>query len=60
MQVEVIKEKITQAPDNSYEIGVFIGTYLPFVILTYLIFQLIFSFYVKKNYMSFIQKGSQL
>ncbi|MDH5413153.1 MAG: hypothetical protein OEW87_03355 [Flavobacteriaceae bacterium] len=28
-----IKEKIENAPDRSYEIGVFIGTYLPFVIL---------------------------
>jgi hypothetical protein len=28
-----IKEKIENAPDSSYEIGVFIGTYLPFVIL---------------------------
>ncbi|MGB5463229.1 MAG: hypothetical protein WBM92_07680 [Aureibaculum sp.] len=28
-----IKEKIENAPDSNYEIGVFIGTYLPFVIL---------------------------
>ena len=36
-----IKEKIENAPDSSYEIGVLIGTYLPFVlfvILAYIIY----------------------
>jgi len=33
LQVEDIKEKIENAPDGNYEIGVVIGTYLPFVIL---------------------------
>ena len=28
-----IEEKIKNAPDSSYEIGVVIGTYLPFVFL---------------------------
>lgn len=28
-----INEKIKEAPDNSYEIGVFIGSMLPFVVL---------------------------
>ena len=28
-----IEEKIKNAPDKGYEIGVVIGTYLPFVIL---------------------------
>ncbi|GGH37335.1 hypothetical protein [Mangrovimonas yunxiaonensis] len=28
-----IEEKIKNAPDSSYEIGVFIGTMLPFVVL---------------------------
>ncbi|RSK41603.1 MULTISPECIES: hypothetical protein [Mangrovimonas] len=28
-----IEEKIKNAPDNHYEIGVFIGTLLPFVVL---------------------------
>jgi len=40
LQVD-IKEKIENAPDKSYEIGVFIGTYLPYallVVLAYLIF----------------------
>jgi len=31
-----IEEKIKNAPDNGYEIGVVIGTYLPFVILVLL------------------------
>ena len=33
LQVEDIKEKIKNAPDSGYEIGVVIGTYLPFVVL---------------------------
>jgi len=33
LQVENIKEKIKNAPDSGYEIGVAIGTYLPFVLL---------------------------
>ena len=32
MQVD-IEEKMKNAPDGQYEIGVVIGTYLPFVIL---------------------------
>lgn len=32
LQVD-IDEKIKNAPDSSYEIGVFIGTMLPFVVL---------------------------
>lgn len=32
LQVD-IEEKIKNAPDKGYEIGVVIGTYLPFVIL---------------------------
>ncbi len=28
-----IEEKVKNAPDNSYEIGVFIGSMLPFVVL---------------------------
>ncbi|WP_123912613.1 hypothetical protein [Hanstruepera neustonica] len=28
-----IEEKIKEAPDSSYEIGVFIGSFLPFVVL---------------------------
>ena len=36
LQVENIKEKIENAPDSGYEIGVAIGTYLPFVLLVIL------------------------
>ena len=40
--VEDIEEKIQNAPDESYEIGVFIGSMLPFVLLVvfaYLIYR---------------------
>jgi len=33
LQTVNIEEKIKNAPDQGYEIGVVIGTYLPFVIL---------------------------
>ncbi len=33
LQTVNIEEKIKNAPDKGYEIGVLIGTYLPFVIL---------------------------
>jgi len=33
-----INEKINNAPDSSYEIGVFIGTMLPFVVLVTIAF----------------------
>lgn len=46
MQVEVIEEKIANAPDKSYEIGVFIGTYLPFVILVIIAYAI---FYYMKH-----------
>lgn len=41
-----IKEKIENAPDKSYEIGVFIGTYLPFVLLVVIAYII---FYRMKN-----------
>ena len=33
LQQPNIEEKMENAPDHWYEIGVFIGTYLPFVVL---------------------------
>lgn len=33
IQQSNIEKKIAEAPDSSYEIGVVIGSYLPFVIL---------------------------
>lgn len=35
-----IEEKVKNAPDNSYEIGVFIGSMLPFVILVIIAYSL--------------------
>ncbi|WP_186525855.1 hypothetical protein [Seonamhaeicola sediminis] len=35
-----IEEKIKNAPDNGYEIGVFIGSMIPFVILVILAYAL--------------------
>ncbi|GAA3567108.1 hypothetical protein GCM10022395_16630 [Snuella lapsa] len=43
-----IEEKIRNAPDKSYEIGVFIGTMLPFIILVVLAY-LIYYYNKKKN-----------
>lgn len=33
IQTTVVEEKLKNAPDSGYQIGVFIGTFLPFVIL---------------------------
>lgn len=33
IQSTVVEEKLKNAPDSSYQIGVFIGTLLPFVVL---------------------------
>jgi hypothetical protein len=44
-QVDVA-EKIKNAPDKGYEIGVAIGTYLPFVVLVAIAY---FVFYKAKN-----------
>jgi hypothetical protein len=41
-----VEEKIKNAPDKDYEIGVVIGTYLPFVILAALAY---FIYYKAKN-----------
>jgi hypothetical protein len=41
-----IEEKIKNAPDSGYEIGVVIGTYLPFVLLVALAY---WVFYKAKN-----------
>ncbi|HZW62336.1 MAG TPA: hypothetical protein VFF15_01695 [Flavobacteriaceae bacterium] len=40
LQQSVIEEKIKNAPDSSYEIGVFIGSMLPFVVLVLLAYAL--------------------
>lgn len=41
-----IEEKMENAPDSSYEIGVVIGTYLPFVVLVLIAY---FVYYMAKN-----------
>lgn len=42
-----IEEKIENAPDNGYEIGVFIGSMLPFVLLVLLAYGI--YYYNKKK-----------
>lgn len=42
-----IEKKIQEAPDSSYEIGVAIGTYLPFVILVVIAY--LFYYYSKRS-----------
>lgn len=46
-QTEVIAEKMKNAPDSGYEIGVVIGSYLPFVFLIILAYYTYYRF--KKN-----------
>jgi len=41
-----VAEKIKNAPDKDYEIGVVIGTYLPFILLVGLAY---FTYYKAKN-----------
>lgn len=45
LQIDV-EEKIKNAPDKDYEIGVAIGTYLPFVLLVVVAY---FIYYFAKN-----------
>ena len=43
LQVD-IEEKMKNAPDKGYEIGVVIGTYLPFVVLVIIAYYLFYKF----------------
>ncbi|MBC6997469.1 hypothetical protein [Cytophaga sp. FL35] len=45
--VSEIQKKMEEAPDSSYEIGVVIGTYLPFLVL--LVVAYLFYYYSKKK-----------
>tara|TARA_R110002051_G_scaffold73135_5_gene132749 strand:+ start:10477 stop:10653 length:177 start_codon:yes stop_codon:yes gene_type:complete len=45
--VSEIEKKMQDAPDNSYEIGIAIGTYLPFVVLVLIAYA--FYYYSKKR-----------
>jgi hypothetical protein len=44
-----IEEKIENAPDTNYEIGVFIGSMLPFVVLVILAY-LVYRYNKNKTY----------
>jgi len=41
-----VEEKLKEAPNGSYEIGVIIGTYLPFIVLVGIAY---FVYYKAKN-----------
>lgn len=47
-QQDSIAKKIKEAPDRAYEIGVVIGSYLPFVVLV-IIAYLIYNYSKKRN-----------
>jgi hypothetical protein len=49
LQSVSIEEKIKNAPDSSYEVGLFIGTYLPFVLLIGLAYLLYYTARKRKN-----------
>ncbi len=49
LQVEDIKEKIENAPDSGYQIGVVIGTYLPFALLVVFVYIIYFRMKNRKN-----------
>lgn len=46
-EVSEIEKKMEEAPDSAYEIGVVIGTYLPFVVLVVVAYLL--YYYSKKR-----------
>ena len=46
LQLINVEEKIKNAPDSNYEIGVVIGTYLPFAILVLIAY---LAYYKAKN-----------
>ena len=48
IQQSDIEKKIAEAPDGSYEIGVVIGSYLPFVVLVVIAYA-IYHFNKKKR-----------
>jgi prepilin signal peptidase PulO-like enzyme (type II secretory pathway) len=46
---EQIKEKMDNAPDKAYEIGVVIGTYLPFILFISFAYIVYYMFKKKKD-----------
>ncbi len=49
LQVDEIKEKIKNAPDSGYEIGLVIGTYLPFIVLAVIAYILYYQMKKRKD-----------
>lgn len=49
LQNVTIEEKIKNAPDKSYEIGVVIGTYFPFIVLIIIAYTTYFYFKKKEK-----------
>ncbi len=47
IQQSTIEKKMEEAPDSAYEIGVVIGSYLPFVVLAGIAYAI--YYYNKKN-----------
>jgi len=43
LQTVNIEEKVKNAPDNNYEIGLVIGSYLPFIFLVILAYLLYYN-----------------
>ncbi|GGD15515.1 hypothetical protein [Hyunsoonleella pacifica] len=48
LQTTNIEEKLKEAPDSSYEIGVFLGSMIPFVVLV-IIAYMIYYYNKKRN-----------
>ncbi len=46
--MEEIEKNLENAPDRSYEIGIIIGTYLPFIVLVILAF-LTYNYFKNKG-----------
>jgi len=44
-----VEEKMKNAPDSSYEIGVVIGTYLPFVVLVLIAYMVYYKAKSRKD-----------
>lgn len=48
-KIPEIEEKLKKAPDSNYEIGVFIGSYLPYLVLVIIAYLMYNSFKNKNN-----------
>ena len=50
LQVDDIKEKIKNAPNSGYEIGVVIGTYLPFIVFAVIAYLIYYKMKKRKDF----------